>query len=110
MKLFVSLLEQLCKQERLVSSFYNSEVQRELGSRKKNRVPAARNAYVLAALYKGFSLQHATGEIITIHPFECASLVYVVDKLMASPLMNDKRAAWEACADKEKHYAMLSLP
>ena len=91
-------------------SFYNSEVQRQLGSRKKNRAPAARNSFILAALCRGLRLQHTTsGEIVTIEPYECSSLVNVVDKLMNHPLMDDKRESWNTCKNKEKHYAITAL-
>lgn len=91
-------------------SFYNREVQRELGSRKKKRAPAARNIYILAALSKGFGLQHTTsGEMVYIEPNECSSLVDVVEKLMAYPVMENKRESWNTCENKEKHYAITAL-
>ena len=38
--------------------FYNSALQKELGSRKKNRKPKARKIYVMAALQRGFVLEN----------------------------------------------------
>lgn len=91
-------------------SFWNRDVQRELGSRKKNRAPAARNKYILVALFNGFTLQHViSNETITIEPCECTSLVYVVEKLMAHPLMESKRESWETCKKKENFYALTAL-
>lgn len=91
-------------------SFFNSDVQRELGRRPKNRRPYARNLYILAALSKGFSLKYTkTGDILTINPYECSSLVFVIDKLMLHPQMENKRQNWNLSKNKEKHYAISGL-
>jgi hypothetical protein len=93
------------------TGFFSSDTQRELGSRpKKPRKPYAKNAYVGAALARGFALEHtATGEILTVEPFECANIVFVIDKLMSHPLMAEKLEDWVSCEKKEKHYGVSGL-
>ena len=91
-------------------SFYNRDVQRELGSRPKNRQPKARNIYVVSSLQKGFTLKHAqTGNVFTVQPNECSSLVYVMDKFMNHPLNTNKKESWETIQKKEKHSVLTAL-
>lgn len=92
-------------------SFFNPEVQRELGKRpKKKRQSYARHPYILAALYKGFDLEYKqTGEVVKITPHECDSLVCVIDKLMSHPQMASKRESWDECEEKESYYAITAL-
>jgi hypothetical protein len=107
------LIRQLARQtmkERNVS-FYNSDVQRELGRRpKKQRRPYARNLYILHALGKGFSMQHvASKEIIEISALSCSSLVEVVDVFMQHPLNAERLPDWIAYENKEKYYGITAL-
>lgn len=91
---------------------FNSSLQRELGRRpKKERACYARNKYIVAALERGFTFQSCKvkDQIVTIGPFECKSLIAVMDKLMQHPQMVDKCKKWETCHKKEKHYAITAL-
>ncbi len=92
-------------------SFYDPEVQRELGRRpKKTRQPYARNVYILAALLKGFDLEFVqTGEVLSVNAGEFSSIVSVVDYLMAQPQMADQRQKWIKCVRKEKFYGVTGL-
>lgn len=76
--------------------FFSSSTQSELALRpKKPRKPNARNVYVAAALSRGFSLQYIpTLEVVRIEPFECPSVVFVINKLMLYPQMKEKRTSW----------------
>lgn len=85
-------------------SFYNREVQAELGRHpKKQRQAYARNTYVLSALQKGFILQSTkTNAEVVIQPGECKSLVQVIDQWLSHSEMHEKRSLWLACENKEK--------
>lgn len=109
---FELIRDMACKtmKERNVS-FYNSEVQRELGSRpKKQRKPYARNLYILHALGKGFSMQHvASKEIIEIRACSCSSLVEVMNVFMQHPLNAERLPEWIAYKNKEGYYGITAL-
>jgi hypothetical protein len=82
--------------------FYNSALQKELGSRKKNRKPKARNIYVMAALQRGFVLENIqTKEKIQIEPFQFDNLQDVLDLWLQHPTINIFLQKWKACKKKE---------
>lgn len=81
--------------------FFDSDLQRNLASRKKSRKPKARKAEVVKALEKGFMLQNVeTNEMILIKPFEFPSLVGVLDKWFAHPSMFEIQQKWLNCKQK----------
>jgi hypothetical protein len=83
--------------------FYDSNLQKNLGSRKKYRKPKSRKPEVVKALEKGFILQHGTSnEIILIKPFEFVSLVQVLDKWFTHPSMFEIQQKWQNCKQKQK--------
>lgn len=83
--------------------FYDSNLQKNLGSRKKFRKPKARKQEVVKALEKGFLLQHGTSnEIIVIQPFEFESLEKVLDKWFQHPSMFETLQKWQNCKQKHK--------
>lgn len=75
------------------SDFFNPQVQSELARRpKKQRACYARNRFVLAALERGFDLSNPTSNsLVKIGPFECTSIVDVVNKLMDDTQMESFR-------------------
>nr|YP_002000418.1 putative HNH homing endonuclease [Oedogonium cardiacum]YP_002000460.1 putative HNH homing endonuclease [Oedogonium cardiacum]ABU88179.1 putative site-specific DNA endonuclease [Oedogonium cardiacum]ACC97280.1 putative HNH homing endonuclease [Oedogonium cardiacum]ACC97296.1 putative HNH homing endonuclease [Oedogonium cardiacum] len=99
------------KMQELGVGFYNSDLQRELAKRpKKQRQCYSRNSYVKAALERGFMLQdQKNSHIVIIQPFECKSLVDVIDKLMNQPHMIEERENWHQLQKKEKSYWITGL-
>lgn len=93
------------------TGFYNSDLQRALASRpKKRRTPYARNEFIAAALARGFTLMYIpSGEILTIEPFECPNVIYVIEKLMLHPLMKKQRESWNVCKNKNRYYTVTAL-
>ena len=93
------------------TGFYNSALQRELGLRlKKPRKPYVRNVYVAAALSRGFTLEHTeTLETVIIEPFECPNIVFVINKLMLHPQLEQRRENWNRFPNKKKHFAVSAL-
>lgn len=88
--------------------FYDSKLQSELGSRKKNRKPKARNELVIQALVKGFYLQNnSTNDIFIIKPNECESLSQVMDKWMKHPSMVQDIEKWQKQKTKYHKYTGL---
>ena len=93
------------------SDRFNSELQRELGSRpKKQRANYARNTYIVNALLRGFDLYHkGSKNLVKIGPCECHHMVAVVDKLMSHPFMENEREHWQRCDTKQNHPYLMGL-
>lgn len=90
--------------------FYNSEFQRQLGRRSKNRAPKARHLFVIAALQRGFVLLHrATGAEILIQPRSCINVVQVVEIWMNHFLMAEEQEKWKDCENKARHTYVTRL-
>jgi len=103
--------ESLEKRRNNKSDRFNSEVQRELGSRpKKKRACYARHPYIKAALIRGFDLYNKeSGSVVKIGPCECDQMVDVIDKLMSHPDMINEREVWLAYEKKEKYPVLTGL-
>ena len=93
------------------SDRFNSELQKELGSRpKKKRACYARNDFIVNALLRGFDLEHKqSGNLVKINPSECHHMVAVTDKLMSHPFMENERPTWQACNQKQNHPYLMGL-
>lgn len=90
--------------------FWNSEFQRELGKRSKERKPYARNSYVLAALEKGFILENnLTKETVVIKPRECSSLQDVLSLWLNRPDMSKYYLEWINAEKKHNYHLYTSL-
>lgn len=91
--------------------FYNSEHQRELGSRiKKKREPYSRNSYIKTALKKGFVLQsNLTGSTVLIQPGECETLHKVLDLWLSHPELSQQNERWQDAPVKERFSLYTSL-
>ncbi len=93
--------------------FFSSETQRNLANRPHApRRPYTRDAFVTAALERGFTLEKKVGdtlETVVIEPSECPNLTFVVNKLMQCPSMHDKRTKWDLEQHKSQNWIVSSL-
>lgn len=91
--------------------FYNPELQRELAKRpRKPRSPSVRCDMIQYALEHGFDLEHGTGDIIHVEPYECSHLQCVVDKIMNHPRTPEQRRNdWNNCTKKGSFTTLTRL-